>query len=57
VPLGSNLSLYAGLDSETNQRMGTERVSDEAMLEARKVDVKRLEERRPVIGFGNRKCL
>jgi hypothetical protein len=42
VPLGYNLSLHAGLDSETNKRMGTDLVADEVMLETLYLDVQRV---------------
>ncbi len=42
VPLGSNFSVFAGLDSETNKKIGTDLVADEVMFEALYGDVKRV---------------
>ena len=42
VPVNSNVSLTAGLDSETNKKVGTDLVADEIMFETLYVDVKRL---------------
>jgi hypothetical protein len=42
VPVNSNISLAAGLDTETNKKMGQDLVADEIMFESLYVDVKRL---------------
>ena len=40
VPVGSNITFYTGLVSETNKKIGTDLVGDEAAFEALYLDVK-----------------
>ncbi len=42
VPAGSNLTVYAGLVSETNKKIGTDLIADEIAFEALYLDLKHL---------------